>query len=68
MTQFATLPIAERRLLIEQVATRLGIVPVIVEKDFWVCWSLGRIFGVEGTAFRSAAACHAAPARRGVPE
>lgn len=37
MTGFATLPAAERRLVIEQVAARQGIVPVIVEKDFWVC-------------------------------
>lgn len=44
MTGFATLPAAERRLVIEQVAARQGIVPVIVEKDFWVCWVLARIF------------------------
>ncbi|MEO7010630.1 MAG: nucleotidyl transferase AbiEii/AbiGii toxin family protein [Caldimonas sp.] len=25
-------------------AGRLGLVPVIVEKDFWVCWTLARIF------------------------
>ena len=44
MTGFATLPAAERRLVIDQVAARQGVVPVIVEKDFWVCWVLARIF------------------------
>lgn len=50
MTRFATLPAAERRLLLEQVAARQGVVPVIVEKDFWVCWSLGRIFATDAMA------------------
>jgi len=44
MTDFALLPSAERRLIIEQVAARMGILPVIIEKDFWVCWILHRIF------------------------
>lgn len=44
MTAFALQPAAERQLLIEQVAARRGILPVIVEKDFWVCWILGRIY------------------------
>jgi hypothetical protein len=41
---FATLPVPERRLLIEQVAARQNVVPVIVEKDFWVCWLLRVLF------------------------
>ena len=44
MPRFATLPRAERALVINEVAGRLGLVPVIVEKDFWVCWALARIF------------------------
>lgn len=44
MTAFALLPASERRLIIEQVAARRGILPVIVEKDFWICWILGRIY------------------------
>lgn len=50
MSSFATLPAAERRPIVEQVAARLGIVPVIVEKDFWVCWTLGRLFATSDTA------------------
>jgi len=44
MARFATLPPPERQLILNEVAARLGVVPVIVEKDFWVCWALGRIF------------------------
>ena len=34
----------ERRLFITEAAERLQIQPVIVEKDFWVCWMLERLF------------------------
>ena len=44
MTTFAQLPGPERRLIMDQVAARRGILPVIVEKDFWVCWVLGKIY------------------------
>ncbi len=50
MSAFALLPMAERRLIIEQVAARRGILPVIVEKDFWVCWVLGRIYATPAMA------------------
>ncbi|MDP1832608.1 MAG: nucleotidyl transferase AbiEii/AbiGii toxin family protein [Geothrix sp.] len=50
MTAFALHPMAERRLIIEQVAARRGILPVIVEKDFWVCWILGRIYATPAMA------------------
>ena len=44
MKPFATLAPAERALVINEAAGRLGLVPLIVEKDFWVCWTLARIF------------------------
>lgn len=28
----------------------MGLAPLIVEKDFWVCWTLARIFDVEAVA------------------
>lgn len=44
---FLTLPEDERRLYIEQAAVRRNLSPVIVEKDFWVCWLLGILFESE---------------------
>ena len=44
MSTFATLPPDERSLFFRQYQQTRGIDPVIVEKDFWVCWLLGRIF------------------------
>lgn len=41
---FLALPPARRDLIIEQAAMRLAVHPVILEKDFWVCWLLGVIF------------------------
>lgn len=34
----------ERGIFIQEAAARLGTLPVIVEKDYWVCWLLGVIF------------------------
>lgn len=34
----------ERGVFIQEAAARLGVLPVIVEKDYWVCWLLGKIF------------------------
>src|SRR6516162_1099573 len=44
---FLTLPTDERRLYIEQAATRRNVSPVVLEKDFWVCWLLGMLFESE---------------------
>jgi hypothetical protein len=44
MSTFATLPPRERELFFRQYQQRRGVDPVIAEKDFWVCWLLGRIF------------------------
>lgn len=41
---FLDLPVDERRLYIEQAAARRNVSPVILEKDFWVCWLLGILF------------------------
>lgn len=44
---FLDLPIDERRLYIEEAAARRGILPVVLEKDFWVCWLLSVLFRSE---------------------
>lgn len=41
---FAALGTADRRNAFIDASTRTGILPVILEKDFWVSWILGRIF------------------------
>ncbi len=45
--EFLTLPKDERRLYLEQAAVRRSLSPVILEKDFWVCWLLGILFESE---------------------
>jgi hypothetical protein len=45
--RFLELPADERRLYIEQAATRRNVSTVILEKDFWVCWLLGILFESE---------------------
>ena len=45
--EFLELPEDERRLYIEQAAIRRNLSPVILEKDFWVCWLLGILFESE---------------------
>jgi hypothetical protein len=44
---FLELPADERRLYVEQAALRRNVSPVILEKDFWVCWLLGIMFESE---------------------
>ena len=44
---FFKLPPNERRLYIEQAAFRRNVSPVVMEKDFWVCWLLGILFESE---------------------
>lgn len=44
---FLSLPHEERRLYFAQAAARKNLSPVILEKDFWVCWLLGILFRSE---------------------
>ena len=44
MESVARLSRDERRELFAETAARKGMTPAIVEKDFWVCWTLGRLF------------------------
>jgi hypothetical protein len=44
MESVARLSSAERRELFAETAARTRMTPAVVEKDFWVCWTLGRLF------------------------
>lgn len=44
MESVARLSTTERRELFAETAARKGMTPAIAEKDFWVCWTLGRLF------------------------
>src|SRR5712691_10935201 len=44
MDKVAHLPTDQRRDLFRESAARRGMSPAIVEKDFWVCWVLKKLF------------------------
>ncbi len=44
MDNFARLPLSERRELIQERAAQMNVDFTIVEKDFWVCWTLKSLF------------------------
>lgn len=46
MDKIATSSITDRQELFQETANRRGIAPAIVEKDFWVCWTLKHVFGL----------------------
>src|SRR6266480_7387517 len=46
MDGFAKLNPEERRIFFEGTATPRNIQAQIVEKDFWVCWTLKELFGL----------------------
>ena len=43
MDEFARRDAADRRAFIEEAAGRRDLTPTIIEKDFWVCWTLRRL-------------------------
>jgi len=44
MDSFAKKPAAERREIFQEAASRRDVLPIVIEKDFWVCWTLKRLF------------------------
>lgn len=44
MHTFVSRPVRERLELISQTAAKLDMAPAAIEKDFWVCWMLQRLF------------------------
>lgn len=50
MDKVARLQAAQRNELFSEAATRRGTTPAVVEKDFWVTWTLHRLFADTGLA------------------
>ena len=48
MDDFVQLPADERRVYYEQASAKLNLPMPAVEKDFWVCWTLGKLFRLPG--------------------
>jgi predicted nucleotidyltransferase component of viral defense system len=44
MDAVARLPPAQRRELFSETAAHMNMTPAIAEKDFWVCWTLSKLF------------------------
>ena len=52
MDRFAVLPASEKTPYFDTMADRLGILPEMVEKDFWVCWTLEKLFSLKNIGAR----------------
>lgn len=50
MDRFAKRPAEDRRAFFAEAAARRDLAEIIVEKDFWVCWTMRRLFGAEELA------------------
>lgn len=44
MKEFIELPVERRRLVCTEAGARLNLFEIAVEKDFWVCWILRKLF------------------------
>ena len=44
MKEFIELPVERRRLVCTEAGARLNLFEIAVEKDFWVCWTLRKLF------------------------
>ena len=44
MDKIVTWSIQDRAELFREAANRRGMSPAVIEKDFWVCWTLGKLF------------------------
>ena len=47
MDKFARQPASERSAVFGETSARRGVASIIVEKDFWVCWTLKRLFALK---------------------
>ncbi len=47
MDKVALLPAEDRAALFGETGAARGVADTIIEKDFWVCWMLKRVFGLQ---------------------
>src|SRR6266581_5004125 len=47
MDTFARRPAVDRATYFREAAARMGLPPHVIEKDFWICWMLKRLFSLE---------------------
>jgi hypothetical protein len=47
MDKIALLPVDDRAALFGETAAARGVADSIIEKDFWVCWTLKRLFALQ---------------------
>ena len=47
MDDVARLPAADRAALFNETGAARGLANAIIEKDFWACWTLKRLFGLK---------------------
>ncbi|WP_405049178.1 MULTISPECIES: hypothetical protein [unclassified Rhizobium] len=47
MDKVALLPADDRAALFGETGAGRGVTNTIIEKDFWVCWTLKRLFGLQ---------------------
>lgn len=52
MDKVAKLGPDQRRELFDETAARMNLLPGLVEKDFWVCWTLKHLFAIPEIADR----------------
>ena len=50
MDRIASAPADERKLVFEATAQKMALAPAVVEKDFWVCYTLDHLFHKSGFA------------------
>lgn len=52
MEEFLSFSEDRKRMVCEQAQNKLGLPPATIEKDFWVCWTLKKLFDLPGWGSR----------------
>jgi len=52
LNRIARMPAEERAAIFAETAERRGLSEAIIEKDFWVCWTLKQLFSIESLSGR----------------